>query len=57
MRKWNEEAAPNMNLTSADLKASKFIPESKKRETEFSEELSDGGERNRNIDILTNPDK
>ena len=32
MRKWNKEAAPNNNMTSADI--------------EFSEELADGGERN-----------
>ncbi|MBS4191405.1 hypothetical protein KHA94_14540 [Bacillus sp. FJAT-49705] len=42
--KWNEEAAPNNNLTSKELRAAK--QKNKKYEHEFSEELSDGGERN-----------
>jgi hypothetical protein len=45
MEKWNEEAAPNNNLNSADLRSSKFS--SKEHDNHpFSEELSDGGERN-----------
>jgi hypothetical protein len=44
MRKWNEEAAPNNNLSAAQIQTSFLIR--KKQEHEFSEELSDGGERN-----------
>lgn len=44
MRKWNEEAAPNNNLTSVQIQTSNLI--NKKQDHEFSEELSDGGERN-----------
>ncbi|WP_180968238.1 hypothetical protein [Cytobacillus massiliigabonensis] len=44
MRKWNEEAALNNNLNSVQIQTSTLI--NKKQEHEFSEELSDGGERN-----------
>ncbi|GMB09505.1 hypothetical protein EDD69_11330 [Thermolongibacillus altinsuensis] len=44
MSKWNEESAPNNNLSAADIKNSKFQTEHK-----FSEELSDGMERNKYI--------
>lgn len=44
MGKWNEEAAPNNNMNSVEIKSSKLV--SSKQEQEFSEELSDGGERN-----------
>lgn len=40
MGKWNEEAAPNNNLSESELRNSKLAPEH-----EFSEELADGGER------------
>lgn len=43
MRKWNEEAAPNNNRASADIQ---FATGNKKEQVEFSEELSDSGERN-----------
>lgn len=43
MGKWNEEAAPNNNMTSADVK---YALKDKKGNIEFSEELADGGERN-----------
>ncbi|WP_173719852.1 hypothetical protein [Bacillus massilinigeriensis] len=42
--KLNEEAAPNLNL-GAHVTVRNF-------EHEFSEELSDGGERNQNIEQL-----
>ena len=44
MGKWNEEAAPNNNLHPIEIKSSKLIEN--KSEMKFSEELSDGGERN-----------
>jgi hypothetical protein len=47
MGKWNEEAAPNLSLSVHELEGSKFVP--KKKDHEFSEELSDGGERNKMI--------
>ncbi|VEF46348.1 Uncharacterised protein [Bacillus freudenreichii] len=43
MKKWNEEAAPNNNMTSADIE---YALKDKKGNIEFSEELADGGERN-----------
>lgn len=45
MGKWNEEAAPNNNLP-----PNKSLNEDEKHE--FSEELSDGGERNKVIEQL-----
>jgi hypothetical protein len=53
MSKLNNEAAPNNNLAPGDLKASK----QKNEDHEFSEELSDGGERNENIKMLDKPTK
>lgn len=53
MSKLNNEAAPNNNLAPEDVKASKVV--AKKEEHEFSEELSDGGERNENIEKLDKP--
>jgi hypothetical protein len=47
VEKWNEQAAPNNNLSSADVKVSE-LP----NEHEFSEELSDGQERNETIEKL-----
>jgi hypothetical protein len=52
MSKLNHEAAPNNNLTPGDIKASKLAP--KQDDHEFSEELSDGGERN---EIISKQDK
>lgn len=46
--KWNDDAAPNNNIPSEVLKSSKFISNEQK-EHEFSEELSDGGERDEAI--------
>ncbi|MCD8511202.1 MAG: hypothetical protein LRY73_15915 [Bacillus sp. (in: Bacteria)] len=50
MKKWNEEGVPNLNLTSADIKASKLVSKKDVKEREFSEELSGGGERNEAIE-------
>ena len=44
MGKWNEEAAANNNMTAVEIKSSKLAKSS--QEMEFSEELSDAGERN-----------
>ncbi|WP_186306444.1 hypothetical protein [Siminovitchia fortis] len=43
MEKLNEEAAPNNNMTRADIK---YAWKKSKENHEFSEELADGGERN-----------
>ncbi|WNS74402.1 hypothetical protein RRV45_16000 [Bacillus sp. DTU_2020_1000418_1_SI_GHA_SEK_038] len=43
MGKWNEEAAANNNMTAVEIKSSKL---SRNKQVEFSEELSDAGERN-----------
>jgi hypothetical protein len=44
MSKWNKESAPNNNLSADDIKNSQS-----QTEHEFSEELSDGMERNKYI--------
>ncbi|KIL77601.1 hypothetical protein [Bacillus badius] len=44
MGKWNEQAAPNNNMASSEIKSAL---EHSKHQPEFSEELADGGERNR----------
>lgn len=46
MSDWNEQGAPNNNLSASTIETSKLIGKSNKQEHEFSEELSDGGERN-----------
>ena len=56
MGKWNEQAAPNNNLSSNTIRSSELLL-GKKAEHEFSEELSDGGERDKNIQILKNSSK
>ncbi|MFC0270576.1 hypothetical protein ACFFIX_03790 [Metabacillus herbersteinensis] len=43
MKKPNEEAAPNNNLSSAEIRTSELV---EPPDREFSEELADGGERN-----------
>ncbi len=52
MVKWDEQGAPNNNLLPNTIKSSNLV--GKNEEHEFSEELSDGGERNRNIRNMTN---
>ncbi|WP_456275701.1 hypothetical protein [Bacillus sp. AK128] len=49
MDKWNNQAAPNNNLSASDIEVSELA-----NEHEFSEELSDGMERNENIEKLQN---
>ncbi|MFL0491874.1 hypothetical protein ACH0CQ_20125 [Bacillus sp. 179-I 2A5 NHS] len=56
MRKWNGQAAPNNNLPSSTIRSSERLL-GKKADHEFSEELSDGGERDKNIQILKNSSK
>jgi hypothetical protein len=48
--KWNEEAAPNNNLSSKTLSTSKFVADKQNTGREFAEELADGGERNEAIE-------
>ncbi|MBU8879499.1 hypothetical protein BGM26_10930 [Bacillus sp. FJAT-29790] len=43
-KKWNEEAAPNNNLTASQIQRASRIDNWLNEE--FSEELADGGERN-----------
>lgn len=49
MGKWNEQAAPNNNLPAKTIRASDQLL-GKNAENEFSEELSDGEERNQFIE-------
>ena len=56
MGKWNEQAAANNNLPSKTIRTSEMLL-GDKAEQEFSEELSDGGERDKNIQILENTPK
>ncbi|WP_175384504.1 hypothetical protein [Bacillus sp. FJAT-27225] len=52
MVKWDEQGAPNNNLPPKTIKSSDLIR--KNKEHEFSEELSDGAERNRIIRNMEN---
>ncbi|USK36619.1 hypothetical protein LIT25_26085 (plasmid) [Bacillus sp. F19] len=56
MGKWNKQAASNNNLPSNTIRSSELLL-GKKADHEFSEELSDGAERNRNIQTLNNSPK
>ncbi|WP_026575157.1 hypothetical protein [Bacillus sp. UNC438CL73TsuS30] len=56
MGKWNEQAAPNNNLPPKTIRSSEMFLGNKANH-EFSEELSDGGERDQNIQILENSPK
>ncbi len=47
MGKWNEQSATNNNLNSNTIRNSNLV--GKEAKAEFSEELSDGGERDENI--------
>lgn len=51
MGNWNEQAAPNNNLPSSTIRSSELFL-GNKADHEFSEDLSDGGERNKNIEML-----
>jgi hypothetical protein len=46
MGDWNEQSAPNNNLSAATIRTSKMVGKEGIHSEEFSEELSDGGERN-----------
>ena len=46
MGDWNEQSAPNNNLSAATIRTSKMVGKEGRQSEEFSEELSDGGERN-----------
>ncbi len=48
MANWNQQAAPNNNLSSTTIKTSNLIG-NKEGEHPFTEELSDGGERDQFI--------
>ncbi|WHY88259.1 hypothetical protein QNH39_10660 [Neobacillus novalis] len=48
MGKWNGQAAPNNNLAPKTIKTGKLVSDEAKHE--FSEELSDGGERDQYIE-------
>lgn len=51
MSDWNEQSAPNNNLQSETIQTSKLVGKKglSMQEHEFSEELSDGGERDEAI--------
>lgn len=50
MKDWNEQAAPNNNLSSETISTSRLVGKKGNNQHEFSEELSDGGERNEVIE-------
>lgn len=50
MGDWNEQSAPNNNLPAATIRTSKLVGTKGVQSEEFSEELSDGGERNKIIE-------
>ncbi|MFZ7943571.1 MULTISPECIES: hypothetical protein [Bacillaceae] len=52
MAKWNEQAAPNNNLPPKTIKMGELVGEEAKQV--FSEELSDGGERDQYIERQRN---
>jgi hypothetical protein len=52
MGKWNEQAAPNNNLPPKTIKTGEFV--GYEANHEFSEELSDGGERDQYIERQKN---
>jgi hypothetical protein len=53
MGQWNEQAAPNNNLPPQTIKTGELLGH--RSEHEFSEELSDGGERDQIIQRQKNP--
>lgn len=52
MGKWNEQAAPNNNIHPKTIRTGKLI--NNESNHEFSEELSDGGERDQFIERQKN---
>ena len=57
MGDWNEQSAPNNNLSAATIRTSKMVGKEGIQSEEFSEELSDGGERNEIISKQLNQRK
>lgn len=49
MGDWNEQGAPNLNLSSETIRSSEGISKRKHEEHHFSEELADGGDRDNTI--------
>ena len=45
MVKWNEEGAPNVNLSSTEIKTSNLISKKEAKQVELSEELSAKGNK------------
>ena len=52
MGKWNEQAAPNNNMDSSEIKSA--FRKDQQKPVEFSEELADGGERNKSFEEQKN---
>lgn len=50
MTKWNQESAPNNNLSAGTIASSKLVGKKGLQAHEFSEELADGGERDKAIE-------
>jgi hypothetical protein len=50
MTKWNQESAPNNNLSAGTIASSKLVGKKGLQVHEFSEELADGGERDKAIE-------
>lgn len=50
MGKWNEQGAPNNNLPAEAIAGSKLVGKHDRLDHEFSEELADGGERDKAIE-------
>lgn len=50
MKKWNEESAPNNNLAKETIADSMLLEKKGTESLPFTEELSDGGERNESIE-------
>jgi hypothetical protein len=49
-----KESLPNHNVSSNEIQSTKFVSTKQETDHEFSEELSDGGERNEIITIQQN---
>ncbi|KAA9023602.1 hypothetical protein [Niallia endozanthoxylica] len=56
MSDWNEQSAPNNNLTPSSIRSSKLVGNNKQNH-EFSEELSDSGVRDKVINWQRNKRK
>ncbi|ADU30449.1 hypothetical protein [Evansella cellulosilytica] len=54
MGKWNEEAAPNLNQSTQEIKNSKFLKKKEVKDHEFTAELFDDANPNQNRGIENN---